>query len=93
MCLLSIEKKNKFCLTKVPIIVGSYIYEHNLDVAVRDSKSLQTKQNIFIYHWNESKQKKSSNEIASAIFHRVYKHNLRNVVCEQITQLFLQCFS
>lgn len=45
------------------------IYKYNLTFVVGDSRAPQNKNNVFIYEWDESQQSKSSNEIASAVYH------------------------
>lgn len=52
------------------------LYKYNLTVVVGDSKCLHTKENVFIYQWNENEFPKGANEIASALFHCLNNINI-----------------
>lgn len=45
------------------------IYKYNLTVVLGNSKNKQLKENVFIYHWDESEYGRGSNEVSSAICH------------------------
>lgn len=44
------------------------IYKYNLTIVVGNSKSKLTKENVYIYHWEENQYNKSPNEIISAVY-------------------------
>lgn len=43
------------------------LYKYNLPIIIGHSKCKYTKDNVFIYHWDETEHAKGSNEIASAV--------------------------
>lgn len=47
------------------------IYKYNLTIVVGHSKSKLTKDNVFVYHWEENQCNKSPNEICSAVYDRL----------------------
>lgn len=68
---ISFDCQKNQVFPKVPDQSAYYsrqLYKYNLTAVVGASKSKQTKENVFIYHWNENEYPKSANEIASAVY-------------------------
>nr|XP_024218186.1 uncharacterized protein LOC112211192 [Halyomorpha halys] len=67
----SFDCQKNLILPRVPDQSAYYsrqLYMYNLTVVSGDSKMRQNKENVYIYNWTENQHKKSSNEIASAIY-------------------------
>lgn len=47
------------------------LYQNNFGIVEGSSKSSLTKDNVFLYEWTENIRPKGSNEIASAVYHRL----------------------
>lgn len=78
LIILSFDCQKNLILPKVPDQIAYYkrqLYQYNLTVVVGDSKCPQTKDNTFIYQWKETDYSKSSNEIASAVYHCICQQN------------------
>lgn len=61
---------------------------YNFGVVQGTSKSVLTKENVFLYVWGEYERPKGSNEIASAVYHRLCNlHIPENIDC---IRLFVQ---
>lgn len=79
---LSFDCQKNLVLPKIPDQAAYYsrqFYLNNFTICQGTSKDKQTKDKVFIYHWTESDFKKGSNEIASAVFHRLKNTDLHNV--------------
>lgn len=84
LIILSFDCEKNLVLPKVPDQSAYYsrqIYIYNFTIVQGSSKSPLSKKNVFSYYWTENEFKKSSNEIASAVFHR-----LANTILEQTTK-------
>lgn len=67
---ISFDCQKNQVLPKVPDQCAYYsrqLYKYNLTVVVGDSKCKQTKQNVYIYHWDESQHSRGPNEICSQL--------------------------
>lgn len=72
LLILTFDCQKNQQLPKVPDQSAYYsrqISKYNLTVVVGDSRSKQTTDNVFIYHWNENEYNKGPNEIISAVYH------------------------
>lgn len=72
LLIFSFDCQKNQVLPKVPDQSAYYsrqLYEYNFTVVIGDSKMKQTKENVNIYHWNESEYHKGANEIVSAVYH------------------------
>lgn len=77
---MSFDCQKNQVLPKVPDQAAYFsrqLYQYNFGVVEGSSASKLTKSNVFLYHWTENVRPKGSNEIASAIFHRLNKTCLR----------------
>jgi len=45
------------------------LYKYNLTIEIGHSKFVYTKDNVFIYLWDQTEHAKRSNEISSAVYH------------------------
>lgn len=69
--ILSFDCQKNQVLPKVPDQSAYYsrqLYKYNFTIVVGHSKCPQTKENTFIYHWDETQYAKGSNEISSAVY-------------------------
>lgn len=77
--ILSFDCQKNMVLPKVPDQSAYYsrqLYLYNFTVCVGSSKTKQTKDNTFIYTWTEDVRNKGSNEIVSAVHHRLQNSDL-----------------
>lgn len=51
------------------------LYQNNMGIVEGTSESKLTKENVFLYEWTENNRPKGSNEIASALYHRLNNTN------------------
>lgn len=71
---ISYDFQQNLPLPKIPDQQAYYkrqLYVYNFCIVVGSSHSPLKKDNVFMYSWKESDSQKGSNEIASAIFHRL----------------------
>lgn len=83
LIIFSFDCQKNMVLPKVPDQTAYYsrqLYQYNLTVVIGDSKCHQTKENTFIYEWKETEYSKSSNEIASAVYHCICQHNFAETI-------------
>lgn len=72
LLIVSFDCQKNQALPRVPDQAAYYsrqLYKYNLTIIVGHSKCQYTKDNVFIYHWDETEHAKGSNEIASAVYH------------------------
>ena len=72
LLIVSFDCQKNQVLPRVPDQSAYYsrqLYKYNLTVVVGGSRCTQTKNNVFIYDWNENEQRKGSNEVSSAVYH------------------------
>lgn len=78
---MSFDCQKNLPLPKIPDQATYYsrqLYLYNFAVVQGSSKSSLTTNNVFFYNWMETDRPKGSNEIASAIFHRLKNTDLTN---------------
>lgn len=78
---ISFDCQKNLVLPKIPDQAAYYsrqLYLNNFTICQGTSKDKQTKDKVFIYYWTESDFKKGSNEIASAVFHRLKNTDFQN---------------
>ena len=83
LIIFSFDCQKNMVLPKVPDQTAYYsrqLYQYNLTVVIGNSKCHQTKENTFIYEWKETEYSKSSNEIASAVYHCICQHNFAETI-------------
>lgn len=71
MYTFSFDCQKNQVLPRVPDQSAYYsrqLYKYNLTIVEGHSKAPQTRENVYIFHWNENEQKKGSNEVASAVY-------------------------
>lgn len=71
IAIMSFDCQKNQVLPKVPdqsAYFSRQPYQYNCTVVVGNSKSPMTKDNTFIYQWNETEFLKGSNEIASIVY-------------------------
>lgn len=68
-------------LPKLPDKKAYFSNFYNLTLLAGGSKAPVTKENVYIYSWNESIHPKRSNEIASALYHKPNNSDLVQSVC------------
>lgn len=71
LLIVSFDCQKNQALPRVPDQAAYYsrqLYKYNLTIIIGHLKFEYTKDNIFIYHWDEMEHAKESNEIASAIY-------------------------
>lgn len=81
LLILSFDCQKNQVMPKVPDQSAYYsrqLYKYNFTVVQGHSKSHLTSDNVFIYNWNETDFNKGSNEIASALYHRLTNTNFEN---------------
>lgn len=86
---ISFDCQKNQVLPKVPDQNAYYsrqLYIYNLCFVEGSSRGKQTKENTFMYVWTENQFSKGSNEISSALFHRLSQTKL-----EGVTTLRLVC--
>lgn len=74
MKILSFDCEKNLALPKLPDQSTYYsrqLYLYNFTIVEGHSKSSLTPDNVFSYCWTENEFQKSSNEIASAVYHRL----------------------
>lgn len=72
MLIISFDCQKNQVLPRVPDQAAYYsrqLYKYNFTIVIGDSKCKYTKDNVFIYHWDETKHSQGSNEITSAVYH------------------------
>jgi len=72
LLIVSFDCQKNQPLPRVPDQAAYYsrqLYKYNLTIIIGHSKCKYTKDNVFIYHWDETEHAKGSNEIASAVYH------------------------
>lgn len=72
LLIVSFDCQKNQVLPRVPDQSAYYsrqLCKYNLTIIVGDSKCKYTKDNVFIYHWDETQHAKGSNEITSAVYH------------------------
>lgn len=85
--ILSFDCQKNMSLPKLPdssAYFSSQINFYNFCIVTGSSNAKLTKDNVHCYTWNETKRSKGSNEIASAVYHR-----LSNVDLNEITKIKL----
>lgn len=84
---LSFDCQKNFALPKIPDQSTYYsrqLYLYNFTIVQGSSKDSLTKNNVFAYTWGEHEYPKGSNEIASAVYHRLQNTNftgIKNLRC------------
>lgn len=76
---LSYDCQKNLVLPKIPDQAAYYarqLYLYNFTICQGSSKSLQTRDNTFCYIWTENEYSKGSNQIASAVHHRLSNMNM-----------------
>lgn len=71
---LSFDCQKNFALPKIPdqtVYYSRQLYLYNFTIVQGSSKDPLAQNNVFIYTWGEHEYPKGSNEIASALFHRL----------------------
>ncbi|CAG9834657.1 unnamed protein product [Diabrotica balteata] len=79
---ISFDCQKNMSLPKVPDQRAYFSRQwnfYNFTIVVGSSHDALTKSNVHIYYWNETDRPKSSNEIASAVFHRLCQTDLKNI--------------
>lgn len=79
MVTFSFDCQKNLVNPKIPDQASYYsrqLYTYNFTIVQGSSKSKMSPKNIFIYTWMEHQHKKGSNEIASAVFHRLSETDL-----------------
>ncbi|KAF6210186.1 hypothetical protein GE061_013288 [Apolygus lucorum] len=74
MLTLSFDCQKNFALPKIPdqsVYYSRQFYLYNFTIVQGSFKDALTKENVFIYTWGEHEYPKGSNEIASALLHRL----------------------
>lgn len=69
---LSFDCQKNQVLPRVPDQIAYYsrqLYKYNFSIVVGSSRCAQTKNNVYIYEWDETEHNKGSNEISSAVYH------------------------
>ncbi|XP_050063915.1 uncharacterized protein LOC126552866 [Aphis gossypii] len=72
LLIVSFDCQKNQPLPRVPDQAAYYsrqLYKYNLTIIIGHSKCAYTKDNVFIYHWDETEHAKGSNEISSAVYH------------------------
>lgn len=72
LLIVSFDCQKNQPLPRVPDQSAYYsrqLYKYNLTIIIGHSKCRHTKNNVFIYHWDETEHAKGSNKIASAVYH------------------------
>uniref|UniRef100_S4PMR1 DUF7869 domain-containing protein n=1 Tax=Pararge aegeria TaxID=116150 RepID=S4PMR1_9NEOP len=81
--IFSFDCQKNLVLPKVPdqsAYFSRQLYTYNLTVCQGPSRGAQNCLNTFIYTWLETEAKKGSNQIASAVFHRLMNTNFEDTV-------------
>lgn len=81
--IISFDFQKNQVLPRVPDQSAYYsrqLYMYNLTILVGDSRCKQTKDNVFIYHYDETEHKKDSNAVSSAVYHFLNNLNVPNTV-------------
>lgn len=79
--ILSFDCQKNMVLPRVPDQAAYYsrqFYSYNFTICQGNSKSPQNETTVFIYNWLETEFRKSSNEIVSAVYHRLNCYDLSN---------------
>lgn len=79
---MSFDCQKNMSLPKVPDQRAYFSRQwnfYNFTIVVGSSHAALTRENVHIYHWNETERPKSSNEIASAVYHRLCQTNLADI--------------
>lgn len=82
LLIISYDCQKNLPLPKIPDQQAYYkrqLYVYNFCIVVGNSRSSLKKDNVFMYTWKESDSQKGSNEIASAIFHRLQQLDLDGI--------------
>ena len=72
--IFTFDCQKNMVLPKVPDQLAYFsrqLYSYNFTIFQGNSKSPQNKQTVFIYNWLETQFSKGSNQIASAVYHRL----------------------
>lgn len=78
----SFDCQKNLVVPKVPDQIAYYsrqLYTYNFTIVKGSSNEKLTKDNVYIYTWNENDYRKSSNEIASAVHDCLVKTDLSNI--------------
>lgn len=79
---MSFDCQKNMAVPKLPdsaAYFSSQINFYNFTIVIGDSKTTLRKENVFSYCWSEHERPKGSNEIASALFHRLRCTDLTNI--------------
>lgn len=79
LLIVSFDCQKNQVLPKVPDQSAYYsrqLYKYNLTIVVGDSNSSLTKDNVFIYHWDETQFGKGPNEIISAVHNFLSEYHI-----------------
>lgn len=79
---LSYDCQKNLVLPKIPDQQAYYkrqLYLYNFTIVLGSSNSSLSKEKVFAYTWKETDGPKGSNEIASAVFHRLQQLNLDGI--------------
>lgn len=82
MITMSFDCQKNMALPKLPdssAYFSSQLNLYNFAIVVGNSKSKLSKENVFCYHWCENERQKGSNEIASAVYHRLCNTDFKGV--------------
>lgn len=82
---LSFDCQKNQVLPKTPDQSAYYsrqVYMYNFTICQGSSKDKLSKDNVFIYSWTEADSSKGSNEITSALYHRLIKTNFTEEIKE-----------
>lgn len=82
LLIMSFDCQKNMTLPKVPDQRAYFSRQwsfYNFTIVEGNSHASLDQSNVHIYCWNETDRPKSSNEIASAVFHRLSNSNLDNV--------------
>lgn len=78
---MSFDCQKNMALPKVPdssAYFSSQLNFYNFAIVVGSSKDKLEKHNVHCYYWNETQLPKGSNEIASALYHRLCNTDMKN---------------
>lgn len=81
LIIISFDCQKNQVLPKIPdqsVYYSRQLYIHNFTIVTGSSHSSLNKNNVAIYAWTEDEYHKGSNEIASAVFHKLCQLDLTN---------------